>query len=158
MIELLAAAVAGLTLVGAGAARALLRRRYLLVTVRGNSMSPTYADGDLLLARQGRHLRRGQAVVFAHPLRTPATEPAVLVKRVRAVSGDEVPADLRTVVTTSRVPVGQLLVRGDNPVSLDSRRLGFVPESSVTAVVVRRIRSAHPTHPATHRTPAPGTR
>lgn len=43
-----------------------LRRRYLIVTVRGRSMLPTYADGDRVLVRRrpaGRLVRAGDAVV-----------------------------------------------------------------------------------------------
>lgn len=43
-----------------------LRRRYLIVTVHGRSMLPTYADGDRVLVRRrpaGRPVRAGDAVV-----------------------------------------------------------------------------------------------
>ncbi|MEW1848142.1 S26 family signal peptidase, partial [Nonomuraea angiospora] len=49
-----------------------LRRRYLVVTVRGYSMRPSYLPGDRVLVRRvvAAKVRRGQAVVFEAPGRT----------------------------------------------------------------------------------------
>lgn len=119
-------------------ARALL----LVVTVRGQSMQPTYGDGDRLLAVRSPVLRRGQAIVFTPP----ATEdlpfpgdPVYRVKRLVAVPGDPTPAWVAGAVPNSSVPPGQLVVLGDNNVSEDSRRYGYVPRDQVHAVVVRRL-------------------
>jgi signal peptidase I len=63
-LGLLGGAVAAL----AGAALAI-RRRFVVVTVAGRSMLPTYRDGDRVLVRRTRMegLRAGQVVVVEHP-------------------------------------------------------------------------------------------
>ncbi|MEQ4304197.1 S26 family signal peptidase [Plantactinospora sp. B6F1] len=57
--------VAGVLAAVAGVA--LLRRRFVVVTVRGPSMEPTMRDGDRVLVRRRRaaQLRTGDLVVFA---------------------------------------------------------------------------------------------
>jgi signal peptidase I len=116
----------------------LARRRLLLVTVAGNSMLPAFADGDVLLALAGRRHRVGDVVVFRTPPGAGAG-PGRLVKRVAATAGDRVPADVCPVVGCATVPDGRIVVRGDNPTGLDSRRLGFVDATTVDAVVWLRL-------------------
>jgi signal peptidase I len=132
----------------AAAVSALVARHALvLITVSGGSMSPTYADGEKLLVRRGGHRRPqvGDVVVFRHPqLARAMARPDVdwLVKRVVAVDGDRVPDEIRHAIGGSdaagAVPSGFLLVRGDNPQSLDSRHFGYVPVADVLGVSVRR--------------------
>ncbi|SCE67740.1 signal peptidase I [Micromonospora purpureochromogenes] len=119
----------------------LVRPRLLVVRVNGGSMSPALSDGDLLLAVRRRACRVGQVVLFGHPGAGPS-DPPHLVKRVAATAGQPVPADLRAAVDADRVPPGHLLVRGDNPRSLDSRRLGWIPARTVTGVVLVRLSAA----------------
>jgi signal peptidase I len=114
-----------------------VRRRWLVVTVEGVSMRPTYSPGDRLLVRRGGlgALRRGQAVVVTAvgPVDVPA-----FVKRVAALPGDPVPAGIP--VPDRVVPPGRLLVVGDNPAaSHDSRAVGYFPASSVVGVVLRPV-------------------
>lgn len=151
------AAVSAIGVAGAVAAR----RALVLITVSGGSMSPTYTDGEKLLVRRGRP-RVGDVVVFRHPwlAQTPRTatnnrtetaaansaagRPDVewMVKRVVAVPADPVPRDFRQAVAAldpeTTVPSGCLLVRGDNPRSLDSRHFGYVSTADVLGVAVRR--------------------
>lgn len=77
-----------------------------------------------------------------------------MVKRVVAVHGDRIPDEIRPAVealgaaealeateaanAVTAVPPGYLLVRGDNPKSLDSRHFGYVPATDVLGVSVRR--------------------
>jgi signal peptidase I len=124
--------------------RKMVGRRLVLVTVRGNSMEPTFADGDRVLVRRNRTCREGDVVVFAMP--EGEGEPGLhwLVKRVAQVSGERVPGELRSAVTEEIVPAGYLVVRGDAVRSLDSRQLGFIAESSVLGVVAYPVRSAPP--------------
>ena len=65
-----------------------------------------------------------------------------LVKRVVAVCGDRIPDEIRPAIGGSDadtvVPSGCLLVRGDNPKSLDSRHFGYVPVADVLGVSMRR--------------------
>ena len=79
-------------------------------------MSPTYRDGDLLLVRRSRRLRRGRAVVFRSPDRS---DPPLLVKRLVALPGDHHPA------LGWQVPPATFAVLGDNLArSRDSRHFG----------------------------------
>jgi signal peptidase I len=117
--------------VGIGAALWWLRGRYLLVTVRGDSMVPALRPDTRVLARLGARDRTGSVVVF----RFHAEFVGLMVKRVAARAGEPVPADCRTAVPDAVVPPGLLLVRGDNPSSNDSRTFGYVRESAVLGTV-----------------------
>jgi signal peptidase I/APA family basic amino acid/polyamine antiporter len=102
----------GLALVAA--AVAALLRRLVTYEIGDHSMSPTLQPGDRVLGLRGLPARRGDVVVFAHPLR-PGFE---MVKRVAAVSGEDI----------GRVALGpgEMWVLGDNADggSIDSRALG----------------------------------
>jgi signal peptidase I len=131
------AAVAAVLVVGV-AAVTTARRRYLVVTVRGSSMSPTYDDADRVLTRRTRRAGgRGEVVVLHAPGETAKISP-LLVKRVAAVPGDEVPAEYRPVVPDLVVPPGHLLVRGDNNASADSRSFGLVDSRLVVGTVLTK--------------------
>lgn len=132
-----------LALLGAAAlgARAIL----LVVTVRGQSMRPTYSDGDRLLAVRSPVLPRGRVIVFTPPAddRVPFPgDPVYRVKRLVAVPGDPTPSWVAGAVPNAPVPPGHVVVRGDNDVSQDSRSYGYVPRAQVHAVVVRRLQLA----------------
>jgi signal peptidase I len=149
-ISLLAAAIGGACL-----AVALLRRRLAVVTVDGPSMLPTLADGDRLLVRRARlaDLAVGQIVVFERPHedvswsselpRWPPARGDWMIKRVAAVPGDFVPPGIPAQATAghnSVVPVGQLVVLGDNHFSsYDSRSMGFIPADRLLGVVLRPV-------------------
>jgi signal peptidase I/APA family basic amino acid/polyamine antiporter len=98
----------------AAAAVVALLRRLVTYEIADHSMSPTLQPGDRVLGLRGLPARRGDVVVFAHPLR-PGFE---MVKRVAAVSGEDM----------GRVALGpgEMWVLGDNPDggSIDSRALG----------------------------------
>ncbi|MGW1867179.1 S26 family signal peptidase [Streptomyces mauvecolor] len=121
----------------------VLRARVTLVRVTGSSMVPAFADGDRLLVRRTRRVRRGDAVVFRNPLPFGDGDEALpwLVKRVSALPGDPVPPEVRAVVGApdgSLVPSGSLVVRGDAARTQDSRHFGYVPRSALLGVVVTR--------------------
>lgn len=134
-----------------------LRRRYLVVTIFGRSMLPTYADRDRVLVRRrkaGRPVQAGDVVVAdITPRLVPHAggssgafpEDAIpfadrVVKRVAAGPGDPVPASIA--VPDARVPAGQLVLLGDNPAeSADSRQYGYVLENEVIGVVLRHLRA-----------------
>src|ERR1700733_627470 len=66
------------------------RRRFMLITVRGTSMAPTYRNGERLIVRRGGYAA-GDVVLF----RAPAPHRVQwLVKRAVAVGGDPAPAAL----------------------------------------------------------------
>jgi signal peptidase I len=130
-----------------------LRHRYLIVTVHGRSMLPTYADGDRVLVRRrrsGRRARVGDVVVVDLSYRlwpglgagraAPPGQPMSgrVVKRVAAGPGDPVPAGIAAL--DARVPAGSLVLLGDNPAeSTDSRQYGYVPADRVIGVVLRHL-------------------
>ncbi|MBN9685363.1 MULTISPECIES: S26 family signal peptidase [unclassified Corallococcus] len=136
---------AGLLVAGA-ALTAWARRRWLVITVRGNSMSPTLRDGQQLLARRRAGdggYARSDVIVFMQPAERLAVmnaeDPPYLIKRVAAVAGDPVPdwawpkigADSQT-----RVPPGKVVVSGDNAENTqDSRQLGYIDAEAIIGVV-----------------------
>ncbi|YCK39192.1 S26 family signal peptidase [Actinomadura sp. ATCC 39365] len=133
-------AIVGGVVVAGGVLVLLLRVRFLAVTVRGRSMEPTLWHGDRVLVRRSSldGVRPGRLVVVA-------AEPGAswLVKRAVAVPGDPVPrAEVPALATRPEhvVPPGQLVVLGDNrPISLDSRRFGYVPARQLLGVVVGHL-------------------
>lgn len=152
------AAIIGVATILPTAAGWWLRRRYLTVTVDGESMLPTYRPGERLLVRRiaPESVRSGQVVVlsgFAHarpaPRRRPdlrpqaAHHPRWIVKRIAAIPGDPIPRDtvaaLRGAPGT-HVPAGHVVVLGDNlPHSFDSRQAGYVTADRLLGVVERRL-------------------
>lgn len=135
MIWVLLAAV----VVAAGGFLLVLRSRLLVVTVHGVSMEPTYSAGDRLLVRRSRlaRVRAGQVVVVRVAGAAPGDPTGGrMVKRVVALPGDPVPP--RIPVSDAVVPVGRLVVLGDNLArSNDSRRLGYIPADALIGVVLR---------------------
>jgi nickel-type superoxide dismutase maturation protease len=116
---------AGLAL--GGLAALTLGLRPFRVAVQGESMRPTLAPGDFLVALGGLRPRRGALVVVEHPER-PGFE---VVKRVVGLPGDR--------VGDRPLAPGELWVEGDHPgASTDSRAFGPVPAGAVRGVVVLR--------------------
>lgn len=114
-----------------------LRRRWIVVTVEGESMAPTLRDGQQILARRvgtRAELQRGDVVVFRlSSAQAHASERLVhRVKRIAALAGDPVPAWMGA---QGRVPRGCVVVAGDNARSQDSRQLGYIDGSAIIAVV-----------------------
>lgn len=140
------------TLVAAVFLAAVARRLLVVVTVRGNSMRPTYTDGDVLLAARVPLLRRGRAIVFTPPA-NPPDAPPYRVKRLVALPGDPTPEWVRD--GQRFVPPGHVVVRGDNLRSEDSSTYGYVDRAGVFAVVLSRIRTTWPSD-AAGGAPGPG--
>jgi signal peptidase I len=128
------------------------RHRWIVVAVRGHSMSPTLHDGQRLVARRlDRSLlpengyARSDIVVFLPPAAQRAAMDAealpYLVKRVAAVAGDPVPDWVRVALgadSQTRVPPGKVVVAGDNAHSQDSRQLGYIDAEAIIAIVPLR--------------------
>jgi signal peptidase I len=123
----------------AGATIAAVRRRYLVVGVRGPSMRPTFDHGDQVLVRRVAvaTLRRGQVVAVR---RTGSA--GHILKRIVAAPGDPIPESAAAACgrpAGTPVPAGQLVVYGDGSGSYDSRVWGFVAAENVLGVAVRRL-------------------
>lgn len=127
-----------------------LHRQFFMVRVEGRSMEPNFRPGQRALARRVPPARMctGRVVVMAQPLFDDAMLSIEgwksghwMIKRVAAVPGDRVPAELTAVVRSiGPVPTGRLLVLGDNPnATLDSRAFGYIPLDRVEGVVVCRF-------------------
>jgi signal peptidase I len=122
-----------------GAVVAWIRSRWLVVTVDGRSMLPTFADGDRVVVRRRTlaEVRRGDVVVLEPP--GSARERHWNIKRVKALPGDIVPRGVAGRAAGDRVPPGSLVVLGDNVDSADSRQRGFFRGDRLLGVVVRPL-------------------
>jgi signal peptidase I len=121
----------------------VLRRRFVAVTVTGNSMEPSLSPGARVLVRRvpAQQVQRGQIVVLRFPSGAPPDvgNPPWLIKRVAAVPGDPVPASVPE--NDTLVPSGRLVLLGDNTASsYDSRRAGYFTADTLLGVVVRSMR------------------
>jgi signal peptidase I len=113
----------------------LLRRRYVVARVWGHSMSPTFHDGERVVATRRPRYRVGDVIVFRP--RSAATDVAWRIKRIAAVAGDPVPAWLET--DHPVVPAGRVVVVGDNTGhSEDSRQLGYIDLTTIAGAVPHR--------------------
>ncbi|WP_219602030.1 S26 family signal peptidase [Nonomuraea indica] len=133
-----------------------LRRRYVVVTVHGESMLPTYRPGERLVVRRtaARAPRAGQVVVLAeagHPPPGGHGTPSWIVKRVAAAPGDPIPRDTVPALRDepgTHVPAGRLVVLGDNPDrSHDSRHSGYATTDRLLGVVRRKVEGRRPSGP-----------
>lgn len=146
---------------------ALALRRLVVIVVDGESMAPSYHHGDRVCVkrRDGSRVRCGQVVVVEQPevgdgwSRLPPPDGTLAerywyIKRVAAVPGDPVPAEVAAAVdatATGSVPDGSLVLLGDNTPSDDSRQWGYFPAERVYGVVVRRLnRRGHSNRAAPH--------
>ena len=111
--------------------------RSCLFLVRGPSMAPTIADPSVIVVLPVvlSEPRKGDMVVLRDPWRKGTT----MVKRVKAVAGECMPAKPGRVESAAcqRIPPGQMFVVGDNePFSTDSRSQGLAPTSSAAGKVM----------------------
>jgi signal peptidase I len=137
----------------------LMRRQFLVVSVTGKSMLPSFQPGDRLLVRRGavaRRLRTGTVAVLLEPFpsagrsaaagsrsRAATARPAqLIIKRVAALPGAAVPESVREAAGgTAVVPGGMIVTLADNPAGTDSRYWGLVPVSDVIGCVAFRLSS-----------------
>ncbi|GAB3715107.1 S26 family signal peptidase [Amycolatopsis oliviviridis] len=117
------------------------RRRWAVIAVTGSSMTPTFHEGDRLLARQRpKAIAVGDVVVLEIP-GSGSLPRRRTVKRVVAVGGDTVPEEASgTVAAGAIVPPRHLVVLGDNrTLSADSRHHGYFPADRVFGRALRRL-------------------
>jgi signal peptidase I len=126
-----------------------------IAVVTGSSMQPALATGDRVLVRRATisEVRRGQIIVFekpgregswaSEPPRWPADRREWLIKRVAAISGDQLPEELLPVAIRSfesSAPAGKLVVLGDNADrSQDSRQIGYIPAERLLGIMCRPL-------------------
>lgn len=134
-----------------------MRHCLLLVTVKGQSMTPIFQEGDRLLVWQrwpARWLRRGQVVVFYQGALAQSEREVLHIKRVVALSGEVFtarPATIRSAMDdqlieeatqeeqTWQIPPGHIFVCGDHrEQSIDSRTWGPLPQHNVCGVVIMK--------------------
>lgn len=131
--------------VGLVLAAAAARRTLMVVTVAGWSMEPTYHDGDRVLIRRSTRLpRRGTPVVCRVDGQSGAGEGAMVIKRLAAVPGDEVPPAALAATSCrpgDRVPSGRVVLIGDHAHSYDSRRYGFASVDDIVGTVIADLRT-----------------
>ncbi|GAA1662384.1 hypothetical protein GCM10009765_09790 [Fodinicola feengrottensis] len=139
--------IAGAVVVLAAVATAAIvrtRRRLVVVSVDGASMSPTLESGDRVLVRRRQldDVRVGDIVV----LQSPAELVNVLdstsvwnIKRVVALPGDDVPVGTVPAGNPAVVPAGKLVVIGDGAISSDSRQWGFYAGDRLLGVMIRQM-------------------
>ena len=103
---------------------ALLYYLFPLITVCGDSMFPTYHDGEIILGTRvyrKKHLKVGDVVLFYPPYDNDGER--VVIKRISDVN----------------VEGNRMFCLGDNPPeSYDSRAYGYVSLDSLVCKVVRQ--------------------
>lgn len=118
-----------LVLIGVFLSLVILIKTQHLIRVTGDSMTPTYYDGDILFATsffKTKNLKEGDVMIFRPPTSS-SDEVKFVIKRIHHI-----------LVT----PEGKMFFYflGDNPqVSFDSRRYGYVPKDKLVAKVVRKL-------------------
>ena len=107
------------------AAVLVLRRKVFLVAVIGQSMAPTYHDGERILAVRTRRVRPGDVVVFTMPQAglssIPENAGPITIKRV----------------ATAYPGGGPVVVAGDAARSVDSSVFGPVERDLIIGRVLR---------------------
>ena len=122
--------------------------------ISGNSMNPTYNNGNIKIYKVTKECKREDVVIFTGTVEQYGTEKEV-IKRVIAVAGDTVSV-LDGVVHVNGIPLQEeyakgnttdleeivvpeecIYVMGDNrEYSLDSREVGFISTDQVIGKVV----------------------
>lgn len=122
-------------------------------------MTPTLRDGERVVVRCRplKKLGRGDVVVLRPPRPTGPPFPGAAItgaagrhrdgagwniKRVAALPGDPVPADIAGAEARGTVPPGSLVVFGDGPDSIDSRHRGYFDGDQVLGIAIRRLGGA----------------
>ena len=123
-----------------------MSKRYATVLVEGESMLPTYAPGDWLMAKWGGFLFKSEgtspAALFGKVIGVIFGN-RVSVGEVVVIERPEQPGILYVKRITEIKPESyQVFVSSDNPAGTDSRQWGWLPILAVRAKVTGRVRRA----------------
>ena len=121
--------------------------KYASVRVEGNSMTPTYNDGDWLMARWANYsLASNQLTKLLHSLRLLSY---LAVRDVVVIEREEQPGIFYVKrIADVREPEGEfpmIYILSDNPEGTDSRTWGWLPIHYVKARVEFRVKRVKPT-------------
>lgn len=120
----------------------LMSKRFSTVLVEGESMLPTYAPGDWLMANWGNYA-----------LKSKSFSPLTLLGNFfgdRVTTGDVVVIERPEYpgifyvkrITEVRHESHQIFLSSDNPAGTDSREWGWLPVVSVQAKILSRVRKS----------------
>ena len=113
-----------------------MSKRFSTVLVEGESMLPTYAPGDWLMANWGSYALKSQKFSLGNIFGDRVKSGDVVV-----IERPEYPGIFYIKrITDVRHESNQIFVSSDNPEGTDSRQWGWLPVVSVQAKVVSRVR------------------
>ncbi|GAB2847065.1 hypothetical protein GCM10022221_52970 [Actinocorallia aurea] len=128
----------------------LISKRFVIINIIGDSMSPSFCDGDMVLFRRCGDFGLGDVVIVHHPgntrdetasndsLRIKESEP-LIVKRVAGI-GKRVDGAPATRGHTDEIPPGKVILLGDNADgSIDSRHYGPFRASDIAGVALYKL-------------------
>lgn len=117
-----------------------MSKKFSTVLVEGESMLPTYAPGDWLMAHWGNYALKSAGFSPMNILGNIFGD-RVTVGDVVVIERPEYPGIFYVKrITEVRHETNQIFVSSDNPEGTDSRQWGLLPVSSVQAIVVSRVR------------------
>jgi phage repressor protein C with HTH and peptisase S24 domain len=116
-------------------------KKFSTVLVEGESMLPTYAPGDWLMAKWGHFALRSQRSIISFIGNLMGDR--VGVADVVVIERPEQPGIFYVKrITDVRHETNQIFVSSDNPAGTDSRQWGWLPVQSIQAKVSARVRKA----------------
>ncbi len=115
----------------------VVRKRLMVITVRGTSMQPTYQDGDRVLVLRWPALAHRRRCVVILSIPDPVGS-SLVIKRIVARQGDATPAGIARSEPGQPVPADHIVVLGDGA-GVDSRIWGYLSTRQVQGVVVGRV-------------------
>jgi phage repressor protein C with HTH and peptisase S24 domain len=114
----------------------LVSKKYSTVLVEGESMLPTYAPGDWLMAHWGNYALKSDGFSLGNIFGD-----RVKVGDVVVIERPEYPGIFYIKrITDVRHEANQIYVSSDNPEGTDSREWGWLPAVSVQAKILSRVR------------------